>query len=220
MPITEKNRERAALERFTEAPNRFGAYRLALGFPNSYEVGMSNLGFQWVYRLFNRIPDLSCERFFFEEGEPAVTFETGTPLADFGLLAWSLSWEMDIVNILRTLARRGSRRGASDRDERHPLLLVGGDIARMNPAALSPFVDVFALGDGERLVPRIAELLHGGPRPRRSSWRRPPRLPGLLRPGRPRPARRGGGEREGRHPAADVAQGDHAGTSRCRTRRS
>ena len=107
MSATVKNRELAALERFTEEPNRFGAYRIALGFPNSYEIGMSNLGFQWVYRLFNRVPDLVCERFFFEEGAPAVTFETGTPLSEFGLLAWSLSWEMDIVNILRTLRAAG-----------------------------------------------------------------------------------------------------------------
>ena len=162
MKASSKNRERARLERFTEEPNRFGGYRLALGFPNSYEVGMSNLGFQWVYRLFNRIPDLSCERFFFEEGEPAVTFESGAPLSDFGLLAWSLSWEMDIVNILRTLAAAGIPLRREQRDERHPILLVGGDIARMNPAALSPFVDLFALGDGERLVPRIAELLQAG----------------------------------------------------------
>ena len=89
---------------------------------------------------------------------------------------------MDIVNILRTLPRPGSRCGARQRDERHPLLLVGGDIARMNPAALSPFVDVFALGDGERLVPRIAELLHVGPRPRRASSRRPRRCPGFFVP--------------------------------------
>jgi len=162
MRPTAKNRELAALERFTEAPNRFGAYRIALGFPNSYEVGMSNLGFQWVYRLFNRVPDLVCERFFFEEGQPAVSFETGTPLSEFGLLAWSLSWEMDIVNIVRTLAAAGIPVRRTERDERHPLLLVGGDIARMNPAALSAFVDLFALGDGERLVPRIAELSQSG----------------------------------------------------------
>src|SRR4029453_6811811 len=130
MPTTPKNRERALLERYTEQPNRFGAYRLALGFPNSYEVGMSNLGFQWVYRLLNRVPDLSCERFFHEEGEPAVTFETGAPLSDFGLIAWSLSWEMDIVNILRTLSAAGIPLRREQRDERHPLLLVGGDIAR------------------------------------------------------------------------------------------
>jgi len=155
-------RERAALERVVEPAPRFGAYRLALGFPNTYEVGMSNLGFQWVYRLFNRVPDLVCERFFHEEGQPAATFETGTPLSDFGLLAWSLSWEMDVVNILRTLAAAGIPARREARDERHPLLLVGGDIARMNPAALSPFVDLFALGDGERLVPGIAELLQSG----------------------------------------------------------
>jgi radical SAM superfamily enzyme YgiQ (UPF0313 family) len=162
MPPTTLNRDRAVLERFVEPAPRFGAYRLALGFPNGYEIGMSNLGFQWVYRLFNRVPDLSCERFFHEEGQPAVTFETGAPLSEFGLLAWSLSWEMDVVNILRTLRAAGIPARRETRDERHPLLLVGGDIARMNPAALAPFVDVFALGDGERLVPAIAELLMGG----------------------------------------------------------
>jgi radical SAM superfamily enzyme YgiQ (UPF0313 family) len=162
MRPTEKNRELASLERYTEQPNRFGAYRIALGFPNSYEIGMSNLGFQWVYRLFNRVPDLACERFFFEEAAPAVTFETGTPIADFGLVAWSLSWEMDIVNILKTLRAAGIPERRERRDERHPILLVGGDIARMNPAALSPFIDIFALGDGERLVPRIAELVSSG----------------------------------------------------------
>ena len=162
MRPTTKNRELAALERFTETGNRFGAYRIALGFPNSYEIGMSNLGFQWVYRLLNRVPDFVCERFFFEDGEPAVTFETGTPLSQFGLVAWSLSWEMDIVNILKTLAAAGIPARRENRDERHPILLVGGDIARMNPAALVPFVDVFALGDGERLVPQIAELVQSG----------------------------------------------------------
>src|SRR5215471_8938232 len=69
---------------------------------------------------------------------------------------------MDIVNILEQLTAAGIPRRREQRDERHPLLLVGGDIARMNPSALAPFVDLFALGDGERLVPRIAELVKGG----------------------------------------------------------
>jgi len=162
MRSTSRGRELAALERFTEEPNRFGAYRIALGFPNSYEIGMSNLGFQWVYRLFNRVPDVVCERFFSENGEPAVTFESGTPLSEYGLLAWSLSWEMDVVNILRTLRAAGIPLSREARDERHPVLLVGGDIARMNPAVLVPFVDAFALGDGERLVPGIADLAKRG----------------------------------------------------------
>jgi radical SAM superfamily enzyme YgiQ (UPF0313 family) len=181
MKPTEKNRQYAALERYTEEPNRFGAYRMALGFPNSYEIGMSNLGFQWVYRLFNRVPDLVCERFFFEEGEPAVSFESGTPLSEFGLLAWSLSWEMDIVNIVRTLeaARIPARR--KQRGEGDPILLVGGDIARMNPAALAPFTDVFALGDGERLVPAIARLMQSG-LTREEFLEEAARLPGFFVP--------------------------------------
>jgi len=182
MKPTPRAQELARLERFTEDPNRFGAYRIALGFPNSYEIGMSNLGFQWVYRLFNRVPDLVCERFFHEEGEPSVTFESGTALSEFGLIAWSLSWEMDVVNILRTLRAAGIPLRRETRDERHPLLLVGGDIARMNPAILSPFVDVFALGDGERLVPVIAELAKRG-LDREAFLAEIARMPGFFVPG-------------------------------------
>ena len=181
MKPTSASRERAGVERLLEQPNRFGAYRIALGFPNSYEIGMSNLGFQWVFRLFNRVPDLVCERFFFDEGAPAVTFETGTPLSDLGLLAWSLSWEMDIVNLLRTLSAAGIPLRREERDERHPLVLVGGDIARMNPAALTPFVDLFALGDGERLVPSIADLVRAG-FSRESFLEAAARLPGFFVP--------------------------------------
>jgi radical SAM superfamily enzyme YgiQ (UPF0313 family) len=182
MRPTPRAQELSRLERFTEEPNRFGAYRVALGFPNTYEIGMSNLGFQWVYRLFNRIPDLVCERFFHEEGEPAVTFESGTALSEFGLIAWSLSWEMDVVNIVRTLRVAGIPLRREARDERHPLLLVGGDIARMNPAVLSPFVDVFALGDGERLVPVIAELAKRG-LDREAFLAEIARMPGFFVPG-------------------------------------
>src|SRR5246127_266648 len=105
----------AAAERFLEEPNRFGAYRIALGFPNSYEIGMSNLGFQWVYRLLNRVPDLVCGRFF---------YETGMPLPEFGLRPGSPSWEMDIVHILKPLASAGIPPRRAERDERHPLILV------------------------------------------------------------------------------------------------
>ena len=182
---------------------------------------MSNLGFQWVYRLFNRIPDVVCERFFHEEGQPAVTFETGTPLSEFGLLAWSLSWEMDIVHILRTLsegrdpgAARGARRAAPapSRRRRHRADEPGRARARSSTSSRS--------GDGERLVPRIAELLMSGldrdgvPRGGGAA------LPGLLRAGGPGRARRGGRERQGRHAAADVAQGHRVPSSRSRTRRS
>src|ERR1700730_14397888 len=125
MKPTTQNTELASLERYLEAPHRFGAYRIALGFPNSYEIGMSNLGFQWGYRLFNRGPALVCWRFSHEDKLPAVSFESGTPLSEFGLLAWSLSWEMDIVHILRTLGAAGIPARRDERDERHPLILIG-----------------------------------------------------------------------------------------------
>ncbi|HYB52763.1 MAG TPA: radical SAM protein, partial [Thermoanaerobaculia bacterium] len=110
-----------------------------------------------------------------------VSFESATALSEFGLLAWSLSWEMDIPNILRTLAAAGIPVRRSARDERHPLVLVGGDIARINPAALTAFVDIFALGDGERLVPRIAELVQSG-LAREEFLRTAARLPGFFVP--------------------------------------
>src|SRR5260221_8016189 len=107
MKPTGKNRELASLERFTEEPNRFGAYRVALGFPNSYEIGMSNLGFQWVYRLLNREEDIACERFFSDEDDDdrrgPRTLESDAPIGDFPLVAFSISWEMDYVNFLKIL---------------------------------------------------------------------------------------------------------------------
>jgi radical SAM superfamily enzyme YgiQ (UPF0313 family) len=171
----------AAEERWVEPMSRFGAYRIALGFPNSYQIGMSNLGFQWVYRLFNRIPDLACERFFFEPDQAAETFETGTALAEFGVLAWSLSWEMDYVNLLKTLGAAGIPLRRIDRDARHPLMIVGGDCARINPTPLVPFIDVFAMGDGERLVGPISGLLKSG-LDREAFLEAAARVPGLFVP--------------------------------------
>ena len=95
-----------AAERATEDLSRHGRTRVALGFPNSYEIGMSNLGFQWVYRLLNREEDIACDRFFADEDADRRgprTLETDTPLGDFPLVAFSISWEMDYVNFLRIL---------------------------------------------------------------------------------------------------------------------
>jgi radical SAM superfamily enzyme YgiQ (UPF0313 family) len=164
-PPSPQERRRTLLqsERATERLTRAGRYRIALGFANSYEIGMSNLGFQWVYRLFNREDDVLCERFFFEPEELSglgpTTLESGTSLGEFPLVAFSISWEMDYVNFLRILpaARIPLRR--EERGEGDPIVLVGGDCARINPAPLSPYVDAFAMGDGEKLVPRVADVL-------------------------------------------------------------
>jgi radical SAM superfamily enzyme YgiQ (UPF0313 family) len=156
-------KDRIASERRTEELRQTGRYRVALGFPNSYEIGMSNLGFQWVYRLFNREEDVCCERFFWEpewlDNRGPLTYETGTAVGEFPLVAFSISWEMDYVNFLRLLPRAQIPVKREDRGEHDPILLVGGDSARINPAPLTPYVDVFAMGDAEKLVPALADVL-------------------------------------------------------------
>ncbi|MFI5182412.1 MAG: radical SAM protein [Thermoanaerobaculia bacterium] len=151
-----------AAERPTEELTLHGRHRVALGFPNTYEIGMSSLGFQWVYRLFNREADVACERFFVEEeAEPRGprTLESGTPVGDFPLVAFSVSWEMDYANLLRLLPAARIPLEREARGEGDPIVLVGGDAARINPAPLTPWVDAFAMGDGEKLVPAITEIL-------------------------------------------------------------
>jgi radical SAM superfamily enzyme YgiQ (UPF0313 family) len=162
---SDRRRALLAAERPTEALSRHGRTRVALGFPNAYEIGMSNLGFQWVYRLFNREPDLACDRFFAEEEDDLRgprSLETDTPLGEYPLVAFSISWEMDYVNFLRLLPAARIPLERIERGEGDPIVLVGGDCARINPAPLAAWVDVFAMGDGEKLVPKIAEVLRRG----------------------------------------------------------
>lgn len=159
----ERRRALLAAERRTEELSRHGRHRVALGFPNAYEIGMSNLGFQWVYRLLGREEDVTCDRFFFdaldEDRRGPRTLETDTPLGAFPLVAFSISWEMDYVHFLRILPAARIPLARADRADGDPIVLVGGDCARINPAPLTPHVDVFAMGDGEKLVPGLAEVL-------------------------------------------------------------
>jgi radical SAM superfamily enzyme YgiQ (UPF0313 family) len=140
--------------------------RVALAFPNTYWVGMSNLGFQTVYRLLNSQDDIVCERVFLppkqelaellSSGTPLVTIESQTPVGDFDVFAFSVSFEWDYVNVLTMLRLAGIPRYATERSERHPLVLVGGAVTFVNPEPLAPFADVIAAGEGEELVPSLA----------------------------------------------------------------
>ncbi|MCM3875189.1 MAG: radical SAM protein [Thermoanaerobaculia bacterium] len=159
---SERRRVLLAAERETESLSRHGRTRVALGFPNSYEIGMSNLGFQWVYRLLNREENIACDRFFADEDADRRgprTLETDTPLGDFPLVAFSISWEMDYVNFLRLLPAARIPLDRTERGEGDPIVLVGGDCARINPAPLAAWVDVFAMGDAEKIVPSLADVL-------------------------------------------------------------
>jgi len=134
-------------------------YPVALIYPNTYAVGMSNLGFQTIYRLLNDHPDLVAERVFLPDPEeleeyrrtqtPLFSLESQRSLADFAALAFSCSFEADYPNILTILemARLPLRR--ADRDGTHPLVMAGGVAICLNPEPLAPCFDLFFLGEGE-----------------------------------------------------------------------
>jgi radical SAM superfamily enzyme YgiQ (UPF0313 family) len=138
-----------------------GAYPLeiALVYPNTYEVGTSNLGFQLIYHLLNSFEEVRCERVFLDPAlsgsaeDLPVSLEGGRPLKDFSMIAFSISFENDYANIVRLLLAAGIAPESRMRGEDDPLVLVGGPCAFMNPEPIAPFVDLFALGDGEILVP-------------------------------------------------------------------
>jgi radical SAM superfamily enzyme YgiQ (UPF0313 family) len=139
--------------------------RVALAFPNTYWVGMSNLGFQTVYRLFNAQDDIVCERVFLPPKQelagllasktPLVTLESQTPVSEFDVVAFSVSFEWDYVNVLTLLRLAGIPRYAAERTGRHPLVVVGGAVTFVNPEPLAPFADLIAAGEGEVLVPSL-----------------------------------------------------------------
>jgi radical SAM superfamily enzyme YgiQ (UPF0313 family) len=139
--------------------------RVALAFPNTYWVGMSNLGFQTVYRLFNAEDDIVCERFFLPPKQelaelsaakaPLLTLESQTPVGDFDVIAFSVSFEWDYVNVLTLLRLAGVPGYAAERSPRHPLVVIGGAVTFVNPEPLAPFADVIAAGEGEVLIPGL-----------------------------------------------------------------
>src|SRR5690606_32704964 len=130
------------------------------------------LGFQTVYRLFNAVDDVVCERVFLPpkqelraqlaSGAPLLTLESQTPAADFDVLAFSVSFEWDYTNVVSMLRLAGLPPRASARTARHPLVVIGGAVTFVNPEPLAPFADVIAAGEGEVLIPDLAGALREG----------------------------------------------------------
>jgi radical SAM superfamily enzyme YgiQ (UPF0313 family) len=144
-----------------------GRLRVALAFPNTYFVGMSNLGFQTVYALFNAEDGIVCERVFLPpkselaeqraSGAPLVTIESQTPVRDFDVLAFSVSFEWDYTNVLTMMRLSGIPVRAVNRTRHDPLIMVGGAVTFVNPEPLAPFADVIAAGEGEALIPPLVQ---------------------------------------------------------------
>ena len=147
------------MERTLGTFHRHGTYRLALAYANSYEVGMSSLGFQRVYELVHEAPGWSCERFFTDGIGMPLSVEADTPLSEFGAIAFSVSFEEDYVHLLQMLDRARIPLRRCERHPWDPLVVMGGSAAAINPLPMAEFVDVFALGAAENLLNHLLPAL-------------------------------------------------------------
>lgn len=141
-------------------------HSVCLAYPNVYRIGMANLGFQSVYKIFNDLPSFFCERVFLPETDAAdecrvgvanaVSLESQKPLSDFEILAFSVSFENDYPSILKILDLAGIPLKACDRSSSHPLVLGGGIALTLNPEPLAEFFDVVIPGEAEEVLPSFA----------------------------------------------------------------
>ncbi len=176
--------------------------RFALAFPDTYEVGMSNLGFRLLYHLLNDQPGLACERVFLPwpdlegmlraRGLPLFTLESRAPVRDFDVLGVTLQFELCYTSVLALLELSGIPLLAAERGEAHPIVVGGGPCA-YNPEPVADFFDCFAVGEGEEVAVEIAEAVAAsgfrrGGASRAEVLERLARIPGVYVPSFFRPA--------------------------------
>jgi len=137
-----------------------------LVFPNTYRVAMSNLGFLTLYRLFNARPDTSCERSVTDavrRSPPGPrALESGAPLREFDVIAFSLPFENDYPDVLRMLNAGGIPAEASQRSEFDPVVIAGGKAISANPEPLAACFDAVFLGEVEPVFSQLADALARG----------------------------------------------------------
>jgi len=142
-----------------------GRIHVGLVYPNHYPVGMSNLGFQTVYRLLNDIDHVLCERVFLPEEKGSLSIrsiESGRHLREFDIIAFSISFENDFPNLLSILQNAGIPLRSAERITPHPLVLAGGVACFLNPEPIAPFVDCFLIGEAEAILSEFFNLYDPG----------------------------------------------------------
>lgn len=161
------NRKLAQSEIGTIRKSWRGRVKVALVYPNRYQVGMSNLGFQTLYRLLNSYDHIVCERAFLPEDDQLPkgrlrTFESEKSLKDVDVIAFSLSFENDYPHTLAILEHAGIAMQSDRRDENAPLVIAGGVACFLNPEPLSAFIDCFLIGEAESILPHFVEAFEPG----------------------------------------------------------
>ena len=140
--------------------------KIALSFPDTYNIGMSHWGLQVLYGVINSRPDVLAERCFApwtdmekvmrDKRIPLFTLESHSAVRDFDILAFSLQYELVYTNVLNMLDLAGIPLKSAERNDSHPLVIAGGPSV-FNPEPMADFIDVFAIGDGEELTGQIID---------------------------------------------------------------
>ncbi len=146
-----------------------GKLKVALAFPDVYEIGMSYLGLAILYHIINQREDWVAERAFApwvdaeeimrKEGIPLFSLETHTPLNEFDVVGFSLTYELNYANVLNMLDLAGIPVWSSQRGKEYPLIVAGGP-STLNPEPMAEFFDIFATGDAEEMIAEILERVH------------------------------------------------------------
>ncbi len=171
-----------------------GRIPVALVYPNSYAVGMSNLGFQTMYWRLNQLPDVVCERVFMPDPEDVdelrrtrtvpISLESQRPLSDFRMVGFSVTYEGDYVNVLRLLGLAGIPLRPADRRPGDPLVLMGGVCAFSNPEPVAPFMDFVVVGEGEEIVEELVRVYRDAGEDRQAYLDRAAVIDGIYVPSR------------------------------------
>ncbi|MBI4689763.1 MAG: radical SAM protein [Nitrospirae bacterium] len=148
-----------------------GKINICLIYPNTYYVGMSNLGFQGIYTLLNERDDVVCERSFLPDEEDIneyirteteiFSLESKRPLNRFDIIAFSVSFENDYPNILRILELSNIPIRSGERKASHPLIVLGGACAFFNPEPIADFMDICFIGEAEEMLQEFLDVYNG-----------------------------------------------------------
>lgn len=168
-----------------------GKVTICLVYPNTYHIGMSNLGFQGIYTLLNRSPDIVCERAFLPDqedmnehmrtGTEILSLESKRPLNRFDIVAFSVSFENDYPHILTILRMAKIPVRAKERGEGHPFLIMGGVCSFFNPEPVAEFFDLCVIGEAEEVLPELMEA-HRASKNREELYERAKGIEGIYLP--------------------------------------
>jgi len=166
--LKEKTDRLLSKERGTVYKDPGGRVSIVLVYPNTYHVGMSNLGFQGIYGLLNRMKDVVCERAFLPDYEDIqehartqtelFSMESQKPLNRFDIVAFSVSFENDYPNVAEILKLSKIPLYSTERNARHPLVVMGGVCAFLNPEPVAGFFDICFIGEADEMLPEFITI--------------------------------------------------------------